>query len=160
MRGIIATILFLSISFLSVSARTTSFDEYWELDRINDYMFDLQERFPQLIEVEQMGITNENRTLFGVRIVNVTMLEQQNYSMPIILITAGASARDWISTMAAINVRKFLVNLKCKNLIIFFRLFMNWLNITMNLEFWLTILNGLSFQFSIPMDMLFRGQKE
>lgn len=108
MRSLIASIIFLSLSCLTVNARTTSFDEYWDLDRINDYMFDLQERFPELVEVQSMGITSENRTLFGVRIVNVTMLEQQNYTMPIILITAGASARDWISTMAAVNVRSSL----------------------------------------------------
>lgn len=105
MRSLIVSIILLSLSCLTVNARTTSFDEYWDLDRINEYMFDLQARFPEIAEVESMGITNENRTIFGIRIVNVTMLEQRNYTMPIILITAGASARDWISTMAAMNVR-------------------------------------------------------
>lgn len=105
MRSLIVSIILLSLSCLTVNARTTSFDEYWDLDRINEYMFDLQARFPEIVEVESMGITNENRTIFGIRIVNVTMLEQRNYTMPIILITAGASARDWISTMAAMNVR-------------------------------------------------------
>lgn len=109
MKKLFLAILFLSLSCLC-SARTTSFDEYWDLDRINAYLFELQEEHPEIIEVEEMGITSEGRTLFGVRIVNATMLEQQNYTMPIIFITAGASARDWIATMAAIDVRNFLFN--------------------------------------------------
>jgi uncharacterized FAD-dependent dehydrogenase len=105
MRSLIASIfLFTFLSLSAVNARTTSFDEYWTLDQINDYMFDLQARFPEIIEVEDMDVTTENRTVHGVRIVNVQNLEQRNYTMPIILITAGASGRDWISTMAALNV--------------------------------------------------------
>lgn len=105
MRSLLASVLLLSvISFSAINARTTSFDEYWTLDQINDYLFDLQERFPEIIEVEDMDITTENRTVHGVRIVNVQNLEERNYTMPIVLITAGASGRDWISSMAAINV--------------------------------------------------------
>lgn len=105
MRFSVAIILFLSVfTFSAVNARTTSFDRYWTLDEINEYMFDLQTRFPDIVEVEDMDITHEGRTVHGVRIVNIENLEAKNYSMPIILITAGASGRDWISTMAAMNV--------------------------------------------------------
>lgn len=106
MRSLIASIFLLTfLSLSAVNARTTSFDEYWTLDQINEYLFDLEARFPEIVEVENMDITIENRTVHGVRIVNVQNLEERNYSMPIILITAGASGRDWISSMAALNVK-------------------------------------------------------
>jgi hypothetical protein len=66
----------------------------------------LGERFPNITEVEEFGITKENRTIHAIRIVNNDILQQRNFSMPIVLITGGASARDWISMMAAVQVRK------------------------------------------------------
>jgi hypothetical protein len=100
----LASILIFVTFCALANCATTIFNEYWDLDRINAYMHTLQENHPGFVSVQEMGITHENRTLFGVRIVNEQMLEQRNYSMPIIMITAGASARDWISVMAAMNV--------------------------------------------------------
>lgn len=87
------------------SYRTADFNRYWTLDEINEYILDLGARFPNITEVENMGTTAENRTIFGIRIVNNAILQENGYTMPILLITAGASARDWISIMAAMNVR-------------------------------------------------------
>jgi uncharacterized FAD-dependent dehydrogenase len=74
------------------------------LDEINEYILDLGEQFPDITEVEEMGVTDENQTIYGIRIVNNENLAERNFSMPIIMITGGASARDWISVMSALNV--------------------------------------------------------
>lgn len=106
----LVNIFLFSIFCALANCATTIFDEYWELDRINEYIHTLQENHPGFVSVQEMGITHENRTLFGVRIVNEQMLEQRNYSMPILMITAGASARDRISVMAAMKVSMQLAN--------------------------------------------------
>ncbi|KAG5677261.1 hypothetical protein PVAND_007032 [Polypedilum vanderplanki] len=108
---LLTSILFLCGIQLSCakSLRTLDFSYYWSLDEINEYIHDLGQRFPEITEVEEMGITDENRTIFGIRIVNNQNLAERNFSMPILMITGGASARDWISVMAAINIIHELV---------------------------------------------------
>lgn len=70
-------------------------------------MDELQAEFPDITEVYVMGGTVEGRQIRGLRIVNEENLEQS--TLPIIFITAGVSARDWISIMAALNVMHELV---------------------------------------------------
>ncbi|KAL7048129.1 hypothetical protein ACKWTF_003230 [Chironomus riparius] len=99
----------INASPIPTSYRTADFNRYWTLNEINEYILDLGARFPNITEVEEMGITAENRTIYGIRIVNNAILQENNYSMPILLITAGATARDWISMMAAMNIIHELV---------------------------------------------------
>lgn len=54
-----------------------------------------------------MGRTEEGREIRGLRIANEEHLGRE--TLPIIFVTAGTSARDWISTMAAVNIIHELV---------------------------------------------------
>ena len=84
-----------------------SFDKYWSLEEIYDYMDELQADYPGITEVEQMGRTEEGREIRGLRITSEEHLGRE--TLPIIFVTAGASARDWISIMAAVNIMHELV---------------------------------------------------
>lgn len=65
-------------------------------------MDELQAEYPEFVEVEVMGGTHEGRQIRGARIYPLANLGRED--APIIFLTAGASARDWISVMAAVNV--------------------------------------------------------
>ena len=82
-------------------------DRYWSLEEIYDYMAELEAEFPAITEVEVMGGTIEGRQIRGLRVANEEHLGQE--TLPIIFLTAGTSARDWISTMAALNVMHEIV---------------------------------------------------
>lgn len=62
---------------------------------------------PQISLVVQMGRTEQGRDIFGIRIASVEHLEQE--TLPIIFVTAGASARDWITVMSAVNLIHVLI---------------------------------------------------
>lgn len=83
------------------------FDRYWTLDEIYDYMDELQANFGDICEVEMMGRTEEGREIRGLRIANAEHLGTE--FLPIVLVTAGASARDWIAVMAAVDIMHELV---------------------------------------------------
>jgi murein tripeptide amidase MpaA len=65
-------------------------------------MDELEAEFPEICEVEQMGRTEGGREIRGLRITNEEHLGRE--TLPVIFLTAGTSARDWISTMAAVDV--------------------------------------------------------
>lgn len=80
---------------------------YWSLDEIYDFMNELEAEFPEVTEVEIMGVTHEGRQIRGLRIVSEEHLAIEQ--VPIVFVTAGASARDWISVMAAVHLMHELV---------------------------------------------------
>lgn len=82
-------------------------DRYWSLEEIYDYMDELADEYPDITEIEVMGGTAEGRQIRGIRVTNEEHLGQE--TLPVIFLTAGASARDWIATMAALNVIHELV---------------------------------------------------
>lgn len=84
-----------------------TFDRYWSLEEIYDYMDELEAEFPEITEVEQMGRTQEGREIRGLRITSEEHLGRE--TLPIIFVTAGASARDWIAVMAAVDLMHELV---------------------------------------------------
>lgn len=49
-----------------------------------------------------MGGTVEGRQIRGLRLTNEEHLGQE--TLPVVFLTAGTSARDWIATMATLNV--------------------------------------------------------
>lgn len=71
-------------------------------------MDDLAARHPGFAEVEIMGGTSEGRTIRGLRITNEENLSQGQ--LPIIFVSAGKVARDWITVMAAVNVMHELLD--------------------------------------------------
>jgi murein tripeptide amidase MpaA len=84
-----------------------TFDSYWSLEEIYEYMDELEAEFPDITEVEQMGRTEGGVEIRGLRVTSEEHLGQE--TLPIMFITAGASARDWIATMAAVNLMHELV---------------------------------------------------
>lgn len=67
----------------------------------------LEAEYPAITEVEIMGGTVEGRQIRALRIASEEHLGQE--TLPIIFVTAGVSARDWISVMAAIDIMHELV---------------------------------------------------
>jgi len=87
--------------------RDIDFDNYWSLEEIYGFMDGLEAEFGTICEVEMMGRTEEGREIRGLRIASEEHLATE--FLPIVLVTAGASARDWISVMAAVNLMHELV---------------------------------------------------
>lgn len=77
-------------------------DRYWTLDEIYDYMAQVATEFPNLAQFQQVGQTAEGREIRGIYITDQAHLERE--ALPVILITAGVNGRDWISTMAAVEI--------------------------------------------------------
>lgn len=67
----------------------------------------LSNTFPDIAEVVVFGGTIEGRQIRALRIVNEEILAERQ--LPAIFVTAGASARDWISVMAALELMHQLV---------------------------------------------------
>lgn len=78
------------------------FDRYWSLDEIYEFMDEIEATYPDIAEVEMMGRTEGGVEIRGLRITNEEHLGQE--TLPVIFVTAGTSARDWITTMAAVNL--------------------------------------------------------
>jgi murein tripeptide amidase MpaA len=86
---------------------TIDFDRYWDLEEIYDYMRQLEAENPGIAEVEQMGRTHEGVDILGLRVTNEEHLGQE--TLPVVFVTAGISARDWISVMCAVDIMHELV---------------------------------------------------
>lgn len=96
------SVYLLTLLVAAASAGSLQFDSFWSLDEIYDYMDELQANYPGFAEVEQMGITEEGRQIRGLRITNETHLGQE--TLPVIFVTAGKHARNWITMMSAVNL--------------------------------------------------------
>lgn len=71
------------------------------MERIYDFLDELAQTHVGILQTEVMGRTAEGREIRAVRVTNEDHLGQE--TLPIVLVTAGTSARDWISVMAAVN---------------------------------------------------------
>lgn len=88
--------------------RTMNFDRYWTYDEIASYMRQMEASYPSISRVEQMGRTEEGRDILGIRIGDPERLADG--SLPVVLITAAANARDWITAMSAVNLMHMLLD--------------------------------------------------
>lgn len=79
-----------------------NFENYWSLEEIYDFMDELEAQYPEITEVERMGRTAGGVEIRGLRITSEEHLGQE--TLPVIFVTAGASARDWIAVMAAVDI--------------------------------------------------------
>ncbi|KAG5677260.1 hypothetical protein PVAND_007031 [Polypedilum vanderplanki] len=86
---------------------TLDFNSYWTYDEIVDYMRQLETDHPNIARVMQMGRTERGVEIWGLRIVLEEHLETEE--LPVVLVTAGAIARDWIAVMSAVDVMHMLV---------------------------------------------------
>lgn len=71
-------------------------------------MDELNELQPDITETAVFGTTHEGRPIRGIRIASEAHLEREQ--LPIIFVTGGITARDWISAMAAINLIHELIS--------------------------------------------------
>ena len=70
-------------------------------------MAELEDEFPGIVEVEVMGRTHEGREIRGLRITSEEHLERE--SLPIVFVTGGVIAREWITAMTAVYLIHELV---------------------------------------------------
>lgn len=63
--------------------------------------------FPDITVLEHMGTSEGEIPILGLRVASAEHLEQE--VLPVVFVTAGVSARDWVSTMAAVNLIHELV---------------------------------------------------
>lgn len=62
----------------------------------------INEKYPEMTEIFQMGRTFQGRNIVGIRITSEEHLAQE--TLPVMFITAATSARDWITAMSAVNL--------------------------------------------------------
>lgn len=65
-------------------------------------MDELSASRPDITETAVFGGTHEGRAIRGIRIASEAHLEREQ--LPIIFVTGGVTARDWITSMAAISL--------------------------------------------------------
>lgn len=82
-------------------------DRYWTYDEILDWMRELNQEYPEITEIYQMGRSHEGVDIYGMAIANEEHLAQE--TLPVIFVTGGVIARDWITIMAAVNLIHELV---------------------------------------------------
>lgn len=70
-------------------------------------MNELNEEYPNITQIIQMGRTHEDRDIMGIIVTNEEHLAQE--TLPVIFVTGGIIARDWITVMAAVNIIHELV---------------------------------------------------
>jgi murein tripeptide amidase MpaA len=104
-------LFFVIIAFASANAtpqpiHTIDFDHYWTLDEINHYLDELNEEYPDFVELKVVGKSFEGREIRGIQIGNEKLSINET---EVVEITAGLSSRDWIATMAAVNLIHELV---------------------------------------------------
>ncbi|KAL5277837.1 hypothetical protein ACFFRR_002831 [Megaselia abdita] len=87
-----------------ISARMGT-DCYRSHLEINNYIEDLQRRFPHRVFVKQVGYTFENRALKTITVTN----GDGRKNKPVIFVDAGMHAREWISPATGIYVIQQLV---------------------------------------------------
>ncbi|KAK0429368.1 hypothetical protein QR680_011345 [Steinernema hermaphroditum] len=99
------------------SPETPSFyqlNEGFQLDKYNtwpvieDYLYELQRQNPDLVSLQEIGRTHENRSLIVVKLSGKHKIGEKKVSM---WIDAGIHAREWIAPATALNIIDRLVNL-------------------------------------------------
>lgn len=84
------------------------FDRYWSYEEIVDWMTELAAANPDITQLIQMGRTHEDRDIVGMIVTSAEHLAQE--TLPVIFVTGGVIARDWITVMAAVDLIHELVD--------------------------------------------------
>jgi len=79
----------------------SAFDHYWTYTEIFNFLQGLNTNYPQFVEIVVLGTTYEGRRIRALRITNEATLTDER---PVIFITAGTVARDWIGVMASLKI--------------------------------------------------------
>ncbi|XP_055536535.1 carboxypeptidase B-like [Wyeomyia smithii] len=86
---------------------TISFDNFWTLDEIHDYLDELAAEYPSLATVENIGTTEEGRVMKAITISTTNGVVSG--TKPVIFIDAGIHAREWAAIMSALYLIHELV---------------------------------------------------
>jgi murein tripeptide amidase MpaA len=79
----------------SARVNESSFNHFWELDEIYDYIDDLATRFPNIVRVHSVDRTFEDRIIKWITI----SLDGSAGNNPVMVLDSGIHAREWISQM-------------------------------------------------------------
>lgn len=83
----------------SNSRATVTFDHFWTLDEIYDYLDELAVAYNGLVRVSQVGETHEGRPIKAITISTRGEIDQ---TRPIVFIDGGIHAREWAGVMSVL----------------------------------------------------------
>jgi hypothetical protein len=84
-----------------------NFRTYHTLAEIEEFMSSLQRRFPNIVEILDLGRTWEGRTISAIKIANKARVSEPN--RPIFWLDGGIHAREWIAPAVAVYIMNELV---------------------------------------------------
>ncbi|XP_018335354.1 carboxypeptidase B-like [Agrilus planipennis] len=88
----------------SRSTHTIRFDRFLRHSEINQYLQNLEQKYPDFVSVSLIGHSYEGREILAIKIG-----KYNEYDKPIIFIDAGIHAREWISSATALYIINQLV---------------------------------------------------
>ncbi|CAD5209716.1 unnamed protein product [Bursaphelenchus xylophilus] len=94
-----------SINNVQMDAHQIQFDRYNTFDQIENYLFDIHQKYPNLVKLREIGKSYENRTLWVVQIGKPSSERKAK-----LWIDAGIHAREWISPAVALSFINKLLN--------------------------------------------------
>nr|AAT36733.1 carboxypeptidase B [Aedes aegypti] len=86
---------------------TVDFEHFWRTQEIYDYMDGLAASYPNLVSVEVIGYSRENREIKSITITSSN--GQVSGSKPVIFIDGGVHAREWAGIMSVVYLIHELV---------------------------------------------------
>ncbi|XP_062541396.1 carboxypeptidase B-like [Armigeres subalbatus] len=92
---------------LASGRSTVDFDHFWNTQEIYDYIDELAVEYPNLVSVEVIGHTEENREIKSITITSTS--GQVNGTKPVIFIDGGIHAREWAGVMSVVYLIHELV---------------------------------------------------
>jgi murein tripeptide amidase MpaA len=84
-----------------------NFTSFWTNAEINQFLVDLESAYPQYSYLESIGTTLQGRDIWAMHITDESV---NAGTKPIVLVDAGMIARDWMSSMVAVNLVHELVD--------------------------------------------------
>ncbi|PNF26577.1 hypothetical protein B7P43_G13052 [Cryptotermes secundus] len=90
--------------------RAVSFDQYYRHEEINSYLQELAEKYPDLVSVESLGVSYENREMLVIKISS-----GGGGHRPAVLVDGGIHAREWIAPAMALYIINQLVENNAAN---------------------------------------------
>uniref|UniRef100_A0A914CBL4 Peptidase M14 carboxypeptidase A domain-containing protein n=1 Tax=Acrobeloides nanus TaxID=290746 RepID=A0A914CBL4_9BILA len=96
----------------SINKGTFDVQAYHRYDEIVEYMLNLKETFPELVQILNITKSFENRDLIGIKIGKEQAIK------PSFFIDAGIHAREWIAPATAIYIINEMLNQYGKDLTI------------------------------------------
>ncbi|KDR24475.1 Carboxypeptidase B [Zootermopsis nevadensis] len=90
--------------------REISFNQYYRHSEINIYLEELAVQYPDLVQLESIGLSYENREMVVIKIST-----GGNGNRPAVLVDGGIHAREWIAPAMALYIIQQLVENNAAN---------------------------------------------